>query len=210
MKMLSKLQMSGLFIGLIILLSILLWLSPAEKTLGNTIKLVYLHGALVRTAILLLAVSLLFNVPALFSRRVVWHQWGQAIIWAAVGVWLVHTLVSIITTHAAWGVYIAWYEPRTRFTFAAAAVGILVLAVAHLVDSPKFSAAAFAILAILVMGLVPRLGIIQHPLDPIGTSTSQAIKGYYAAILVTCALLGGLLSVWIRNVLFLRPPNHTG
>ncbi len=210
MKTLSKLQMGGLFAGLMILLGILLWLSPAEKTLGNTVKLVYLHGALVRTAILLMAVSLLFNLPALFSRRSAWHQWGQAIIWAAVGIWLVHTLVSMITTHAAWGVYIAWYEPRTRFTFAAAGVGILVLAVAHLVDSPKFSAAAFTVLAVLVMGLVPLLGLVQHPLNPIGTSTSQAIKGYYAAILVTCALLGGLLSVWMRNFLFSRPPHQAG
>jgi len=196
---LSKMQMGGLSVGLVIVLGALLWLSPAEKTLGNTIKLVYLHGALVRTAMLLMAVSLPVNLVALVTRRPTWYRWGQSIIWAAVGVWLVHTVVSMFTTHAAWGVYIAWYEPRTRFTFAAAGVGVLVLLAARFVDSPQFSAAAFAVLALLMMSMLPRLGLIQHPLDPIGTSTSQAIKGYYAAILVTCALLGGLFSKWLYD-----------
>jgi hypothetical protein len=42
-----------LFAGLLILLAVLLWLSPAEQTLGQAVKLVYLHGALVRTAMVI-------------------------------------------------------------------------------------------------------------------------------------------------------------
>jgi hypothetical protein len=43
----------SLLAGLGVILSVLLWLSPAELTLGQTVKRVYLHGALVRTAIVL-------------------------------------------------------------------------------------------------------------------------------------------------------------
>ena len=47
-----------LLAGLAAILAVLLWLSPAEQTLGQTVKLVYLHGALVRTALVLFAISL--------------------------------------------------------------------------------------------------------------------------------------------------------
>jgi hypothetical protein len=78
------------------------------------VKLVYLHGALVRTAMVLFAISLPVNFVALLGGRVAWLAWGKALTWTAVAIWLIHTLVSTITTYAAWGVLIAWFEPRTR------------------------------------------------------------------------------------------------
>jgi hypothetical protein len=184
--------------GLGLILLVLLWLSPAERTLGQTVKLVYLHGALVRMAMMLFAISLPVNLAALLGGRSGWLAWGKALIWTAVLIWLVHTLFSMVTTYAAWGVFIAWFEPRTRFTFTLALVGVVIVAIAHLVDDDRFSALVYLLLAGLTIGLAPRLGAIQHPLNPIGSSSSNAIRAFYAAIQLVVLAMSGLVVVWLQ------------
>ncbi|MFQ5578231.1 MAG: hypothetical protein ACE5G8_14705 [Anaerolineae bacterium] len=187
--------------GLGAALALLLRLSPTDQTLGQTVKPVYLHGALVRTAMILFALSLPVNLAALLWPQKGWVAWGTALVWGAVAVWLAHTLFSMITTYVAWGVPVAWFEPRTRFTFAVAGAGLVFLAVTAFVGHARFSALAFVILGGIVLSLLPRLGIVQHPLDPIGTSSSNAIKGYYAAILIVTLLMGGVLVAWLKEKL---------
>jgi hypothetical protein len=58
-----------LLAGLSVLLLLLLWFSPGERTLGQSVKLVYLHGVLVRTAVVLFAVSLLVNLGAMVTGK---------------------------------------------------------------------------------------------------------------------------------------------
>jgi hypothetical protein len=185
--------------GLAVVLFLLLWLSPAEQTLGETVKLVYLHGALVRTALVLFAVSLPVNLGAVILVRGSWVSWGKALVWSAVAIWLVHALFSMVTTYAAWGVFIAWFEPRTRFTFSLAVVGMLVLVVSQVVGDARFNGLAYLLLAGLALGLAPRLGAIHHPLDPIGLSSSDAIRVFYAAIQVVALAIGGLVVVWLHG-----------
>jgi len=187
------------FAGLVAVLALLLWLSPAEQTLGQMVKLVYLHGALVRTAMALFVVSLPINLVALIGGRRGWLAWGKALTWTAILIWLAHTLFSMVTTYAAWGVFIAWFEPRTRFTFTLAAVGAIITGVAYLVDHARFSALVFALLAGLALGLAPRLGVVQHPLNAIGSSPSSAIRTYYVAMLVVSLAMGGLVAGWMRT-----------
>lgn len=197
--------MGPLFIGLAVLLILLLWVSPGERTLGQIVKLVYLHGALVRTAVMLFAISLPVNGVALFNGRENWLVWGKALSWVAIGIWLAHTLTSMITTYAAWGVFIAWEEPLTRFTFNLAAVGLVVVVVTQLVANPRFSALVYLLLAGVILVLLPGLGIIQHPLDPIGSSPSITIRIFYAAILVIMLAIGGLMVVWLHDKLSISP-----
>jgi hypothetical protein len=184
--------------ALLVLLALLLWLSPAERTLGQTVKLVYLHGALVQTAVIVFAASLPVNLAALVKDTAGWVAWGKALAWTATAAWLAHTLVSMVTTYAAWGLFIAWYEPRTRFTFILAGVAVLIVLVAYLVDHGRFTAAAFVILAGLALALLPRLGFIQHPLDPIGQSSSTSIRAFYAAMLAVSVLKSALAAAWLQ------------
>lgn len=184
------------FIGLSVLLALLLWFAPAEQTLGQAIKLVYLHGALVRTAMVIFAISLPINLVALVRGQGNWTAWGKGLTWGSVAIWLAHTLFSMITTYITWGIAIAWFEPRTRFTFGIAGVGVVFIVAAHLVNNARFSSLASVILSGLVLSTLPRLDFIQHPLDPIGTSPSSTIRAFYAAILLVTLTLGGLVVTW--------------
>lgn len=190
-----------LMAGLVLLLWGLLWLSPSERTLGQIVKLVYLHGALVRASLVLFAISLPVNLRGLFSRQLAWLTWGKALTWTAIIIWLSHTLFSMVTTYAAWGLFIAWYEPRTRFTFLLAGVAIIVIIVAYVVADDRFSALVFALVGGMTLGLLPHLGFIQHPFDPIGTSPSNAIRWFYATIWVTSLAIGGLLALWLQGTM---------
>ena len=187
-----------LLAGLLAALVLLLWISPDERTLGQAVKLVYLHGALVRTATVLLVVSLPVNLVALVWGWRAWLAWGKALAWTAVGIWIAHALFSMITTYATWGVFIAWFEPRTRFTFALSMAGLVVLIATHLMDHPRLGALAYALLAGLTLFLAPRLGAIQHPLEAIRASPSDAIRAFYAAILAVTLAMGALVVVWLQ------------
>ena len=87
-------------------------------------------------------------------------------------------------------------NPLNRTPEVVAVVVILVIAVAHLVADDRFSALVFAVLAGLTLALLPRLGFVQHPLDPIGTSPSLTIRAFYGAILLVTLVMGGMLTVW--------------
>jgi hypothetical protein len=191
--------------GLGVILLVLLWLSPAERTLGQTVKLVYLHGALVRSAMVLFVVSLPVNMVPLLAGRSEWSVWGKVLIWTAISIWLVHTLFSMVTTYAAWGVFIAWFEPRTRFTFTLAVAAVIIVAISQLVDDARFCALAYLLLSGLTLSLAPRLGTIQHPLNPINSSPSSAIRIFYLGIQIVTLAIGGLVVVWLHGRL---SPKH--
>ena len=81
----------------------------------------------------------------------------------------------------------------------------MVLVVTQLVANPRFSALVFSLLAGVILVLLPGLGIIQHPLDPIGSSPSATIRIFYAVILVTALAIGGLVVVWLHDRISASP-----
>jgi hypothetical protein len=44
-----------------------------------------------------------------------------------------------------------------------------------------------------------RTGVLRHPLNPIGESSSSSIQLFYAGILLTCAVLTALLAWWLSQ-----------
>lgn len=185
--------------ALLVLLAVLLLLSPAERQLGNLVKVIYLHGALARVGLYALMLASLPALAYLTRPRPALLRWSNAIQAAGMIVFLVHFALSVIPTHATWGMWIAFDEPRTRMSLQIIGVGLLVIVVRRLLDDPRFSAVANLLLGAAVLLLNLRTGVLRHPLNPIGESTSAAIQIYYAAILLTCAALTGLLAWWLAQ-----------
>jgi heme exporter protein C len=186
-------------VALLALLAALLILSPAEAQLGNLIKVIYLHGALARVGLYALMLAALPALAYLIRPRPALLRWSNATQVAGMIVFVVHFALSVIPTHATWGVWIAFDEPRTRMTLQIVGVGLLVIVVRHLIDDRRFSAVANLLLGAAVLLLNLRTGVLRHPLNPIGESTSSAIQLYYAGILLTCAALTGLLAWWLAR-----------
>lgn len=188
-----------LAVTLLTLLAMLLILAPAERQLGNLVKVIYLHGALARVGLYALMLAGLVALAYLIRPRAALLRWSNAIQVAGMAVFVAHFLLSVIPTHETWGVWVAFDEPRTRMTLQIVGVGLLVIVVRRLVDEPRFSAVANLLLGAAVLLLNLRTGVLRHPLNPIGESTSSAIQLYYLGILLTCAALTGLLAWWLAE-----------
>jgi heme exporter protein C len=184
---------------LLALLAALLILSPAEAQLGNLVKVIYLHGALARVGLYALMVAGLLALAYLIRLQPAWLRWSNALQVAGMSVFIVHFALSVIPTHETWGVWIAFDEPRTRMSLQIVGVGLLIIIVRSLIDDDRLHAIANFALGAAVLLLNVRTGVLRHPLNPIGESTSAAIQIFYAGILLTCAVLTGLLAWWLAR-----------
>jgi hypothetical protein len=189
----------AIFVALVALIVLLVWLSPAEQTLGDVVKLIYLHGALARTGLVAFGAAGLLGLAALAVNRPSLAAWCDAAGKAALTVWIVYSLSSMVSTYMAWGIVIAWNEPRVVTSVQVLATALVVAGVNHFVAHPRFTAATNLILGGLAWWLTQRAAVIRHPFNPIGESDSAAIKGFYAALLLACFMLAALVTYWFRQ-----------
>ncbi len=195
-----------LLAGLLSLLLVLfVVLSPAESRLGNVVKLVYVHGALVWAGLLtftvagglgLVALLLRLNGPAT-GRAAPWLRGARAAGLAALVVWIVYALSSMVVTGLTWGQWIAWGEPRVRATAAILVASLVLNVVVRVVDHPDLTALAQVLMGIAPWMVVNRAQAIRHPVDPIGGSTSTSMQGFYLLIVATVVALALTLVAWL-------------
>ena len=185
-----------LTIALLALLAMLLVLSPAERQLGNLVKVIYLHGALARSGLLGLMTGGVLGLFFLLLHRPALVRWSNAVQEAGMSAFILHFLLSIVPTHATWGVWVAFDEPRTRMSVQIMGAGLLIILVRRLVQDDRLSALANLLLGAAVFLLSMRTGVLRHPANPIGASSSNAIQISYLGILITCSALTALLA-WV-------------
>ncbi len=164
---------------------------PAEKTLGQVIKVVYLHGALSRAGMLGFILSGVAGLLFLLTRRPAWARWSQGSMWAGWAFWVFHFIVSMPATRLTWGPWIAWGEPRVTMTLQVAAAGLVVMLVSWLLQNIYFTTVANLLFGGAFLLLALRTGVLRHPLDPIGTSPSLELRLVYAVLLVP--VIGAML-----------------
>lgn len=190
--------------ALFLLLVALVVLSPADTRLGNIVKLAYLHGALNWAGLLTFSTAGLLGLAALVLRRATWYRGAQAAGVAAIIVWLVYIISSMVITGLTWGQWVAWNEPRVR------AIGLILLAalvlaiVARLVDHRDFGAAVNLLMGIVPWVVIGQAEAIRHPADPIGGSESAAIQYFFLFIVLAVAGLAMTLIAWLWTNLELR------
>jgi hypothetical protein len=181
-------QNSSINVALVLVLAVLLALSPAEATLGNTVKIVYAHGAAERVSSYAFLIAAVLGLAQLALNRSGLARWTRSVTETAIIFWLAQFLISLPAQVLAWG-GLTLDEPRV-----AGALWILVLtallyaAASRARDDSWMALAAAANAAIVLVVLKGAINVL-HPLDPIVGSDSAAIKLFYAAIvLVTGAL----------------------
>ncbi|MDQ7065442.1 MAG: hypothetical protein Q9P90_14490 [candidate division KSB1 bacterium] len=180
------------YLGLLFLAAALvLWFSPAERSLGTGIKSVYAHVALTWTGMTCLIAAGLLGLLATVSKRPALHAWLHAV--GRVGM-LFFTLgfaTSLLSAKINWGA-VFWGEPRIqaslRVVIAAAAVFLIA---GSLRD--RFRGLLYLALALFMIASIYQATLVMHPRNPIGLSSSLQIKltfvGLYLFLLAAAALL---------------------
>jgi hypothetical protein len=187
-------------------------LAPPEARLGNVVKLVYVHGALVWLGLLLFSLAGALGLVTLVMRRLcgrtegarIWVQGTHSAAIAALAVWIAYAVSAMAVTELTWGQVIAWNEPRVRATALILGAALVLTLVVRLIDQPDFAAAVSLVMGILPWVVVRQAGVIRHPVDPIGSSGSLAIQAFYLLIVVTITGLGATLVAWLWTTAGLR------
>ena len=182
-----------------LLLIATLALLPPEKTLGPVIKVIFLHGALVRIGLLTFLAAGLLGLATLFTRSEALLRWCLATQKAAVMIWIVYALSSMISTRLSWGEWIAWDEPRVRASIYVLGFSIAALLIVLWVTSRLFTGLTNILVAVVSWLLVRGASILRHPFDPIGTSGSSTYTVLYWLMVAALLVLALLLVVWLQR-----------
>lgn len=177
--------------------ALLLWLAPAERTLGTGMRSVYLHVGLIWAGIAGFGVAGLLGLAVLFTNDPRWEGWAQRAGWVACGFFAAGFLSSMLASQINWGgVFLA--EPRNRSALMVLSVALIVqIWGTWPVPQRLKGALRVALVAIFVWSNVTT-PLVLHPRNPIGNSTSSAIQSAFLGIFLLFFAAGALLTILVR------------
>ncbi len=171
---------------------------PRERSLGLNVRLVYLHGAWVWTALIGFAAAASAGLAGLFFRHVGWQHASIALGQAATLFWITYLPMSLLVMQANWnGLFLE--EPRFRIGLDFALIALLLQAGILLLGRPAW---ASALNIVFLAGLAFSLATsreIMHPPSPIASSGWLTLQVYFAALTLTCVAAGSQIARWLHR-----------
>ena len=168
--------------------ALLVWLAPAERTLGDGIRWVYVHVGLVWAGTVALGAAGVAGVALVATGWARLCAWVHATWRAGLAAFALGVGFSMIAARVNWGgVFLA--EPRMAASLRILAVAAIAQVTATWIARPRatglLAAAALALLAWDVGGAE----LVMHPRDPVRTATSSAIQWMFALAFAVAAAL---------------------
>jgi hypothetical protein len=173
-----------------VLISVLLaWLAPSEATLGDAVKLIYVHAALMWVGFTFLTIGGVTGGGYLLWRRDALINWSYGSSFVGVAFLLVTGILGAVSAKVTWGA-VFWAEPRMamlgRILFAA----VIAALAGRISGSKTLGGAADFGLAVIAWVLVIRTERVIHPVSPIFSSDSAAVKVFPLLITAMIAFAG--------------------
>jgi hypothetical protein len=188
-----------LFFATVIVIALLALFGPEEKSLGASVRIVYLHGAWVLAAELAFVAAGLAGLLGWITRRADFHNWSAALGWTGIFFWVTYLPLSLWAMQSNWnGLFLA--EPRFRLAAIFAVTGVLLQLGLWLININWITSAA-NLLFILVLRVVfsTAENIMHPPPSPIFNSGNDVIIGFFIAlILLTLAAAYFLTRVFLN------------
>ena len=171
--------------------------APPEQSLGDSVRVVYLHGAWVWTALIAIVLAGLAGAAALATGWEALHGWSAALGRTGVFFWITYLPLSLWAMQANWnGLFLA--EPRWRVAvlFALGGLGLQIFT-AILKDERLSSLGNLVFAAGLVVAL-SRTEQVMHPASPIFNSDASSIQLFFVALTFLAVLAGWQMARWWR------------
>jgi len=156
------------------------------------VRVVYLHGAWVLTAIITLAAAGLSGLAGLVTRSPRWHRWSQALGRTGMLFWITYLPISMWAMETNWnGLFLS--EPRWRIAAIFAVTGLLLQAGLALIDLPALTSGANLIFMVALAVSLQNVDTVLHPPpSPIFNSGNDRIEFFFIGLnLLT------LLAAWL-------------
>jgi hypothetical protein len=176
--------------------------SPQERSMGTTIRPVYLHVAATVAGMTMLYITAglgLARTVGMLERTERWLRpmWAGALVMFALGF-----VLSLLAAQVAWG-GVFWAEPRVRASIGVLAVGMVAWAVAPRAREMPGGHMLWAVslsLMVIMLGTAQR---IIHPESPVQDVTPWSIRGTFYG-------LTAIMFVVSANVVqLMAPPEAT-
>ena len=191
-KSLAQLASSPLIWLLVSLAAVVLLttVGPSEKTLGERVRIVYLHGAWVWTSLIAFVIAGGMGLAGIITRKTTIHQWSRAWGWTGLLFWVSYLPVSIWAMQTSWnGLYLS--EPRWRLALIFALTGLLLQSGLILLEKPAWTSTANLLYVAALLLTLANTQNVMHPPAPVLSSDSLLIRGYFFVLLLIM-----LLAAW--------------
>lgn len=167
---------------------------PTERTLGENLRLVMLHGAWVWTGKILFAAAAVSGLAGLLLPRSIWSNLSLALGRAGLLFWLTYLPMSLVVQMQNWG-GIFWDEPRWRVPFTFGVVGLLLQLGLWVINQPRVTNLANLIFGILLWWQLGGITNVLHPDSPIFGSNSTGIQVFFLVLLGLMVLAGAQITL---------------
>jgi len=173
-----------LFFITIIVIALLALFGPEEKSLGASVRIVYLHGAWVLAAELAFVAAALAGLLGLITRRANLHHWSAALGRTGIFFWVTYLPLSLWAMQSNWnGLFLA--EPRFRLALIFAVTGVLLQLGLWLVSIQWITSLSNLLFIIALRVVFATAENVMHPPpSPIFNSGNYAIIGFFTALIM--------------------------
>jgi len=185
------------FLATLLLIAVFTAFGPAEKTLGTNVRVVYLHGAWVWTAMAAIVAAALTGLGGLVFRRDSLHRWSRALGRTGLLFWVTYLPISLWAMQANWnGLFLV--EPRWRVGVIFAVGGVLLQAGLTLLENPAWASALNLGYAVALLAALQNTGRIMHPPSPILNSDALRIQLFFGGLCALTLFAAWQVARWLR------------
>jgi hypothetical protein len=182
----------------------LVWVAPAERTLGTGIRSVYLHVAMTWAGLTGLWLAGCIGAVLLFYRQPMLERILSPIGVAGLTLYTLGFAFSLLAAVVNWG-GVLWGEPRVALAMRNIAAAVLVLSLNLFPLGRRLKGFAWMVFAAYVAWSLRTTPLHFHPTDPIGTSPSVGIRMTFYTLFVLALSACTILSIRLTGAA--RPGN---
>jgi hypothetical protein len=171
-------------------------LGPQDKSLGDNVRIVYLHGAWALTAEAALGLSAAAGLFGILFRHEALHRWSAALGYTGLFFWVTYLPLSLWAMQANWnGLFLA--EPRFRVAVIFSVTGVLLQIGLTLLARPAFTS-LFNVLFFVALRIgLSRADYVMHPPpSPIFNSGILSLQLFFVGITFLTMSSAYFLSRW--------------
>jgi hypothetical protein len=172
------------------------FIAPLEKTLGETIRLVYVHAALTRAGMIGFYICGLLGLIITITNNAKLQSWAQTAAWVSFGLFVLGGIFSVFAQQASWG-GVPLAEPRVRMSMTMTAVIVIALLVNEWIPWVRVRGLLYVAIAGYIAWVLPRTPLVLHPENAGGTSPSTWIRMAFPVLTALAIFIG----VWFLTFL---------
>ena len=169
---------------------------PEEQTLGNNVRIVYLHGAWALTAEIAFAMAALAGLFGILAKREALHRWSAALGYTGLFFWLTYLPLSLWAMQANWnGLFFS--EPRFRVAVIFAVTGFLLQLGLTLLARPPFTSLFNVLYFVALWISLSRAGYVMHPPpSPIFNSGIVSLELFFVGLIFLTLAAAYFMARW--------------